>query len=192
MDPLALIQPHLRDDENLLWSGAPDPQVRFTSADLFLVPFSVLWCGFAIIWEVTSVAGGAPAFFNLWGIPFILVGLYMTVGRFYYKRYRKSRTAYAVTTRRAIIAGPRSFTDMPLAGRAVNIQRSRDGRHASVVIGEVAPQGWNRRRSSAQWYPNTGMELLARNVDFPFAFYDVADPDAMLQALDRGRSQTTT
>jgi len=45
------------------------------------------------------------------------------------------------------------------------------------------------RRASASYYANTGMELFARNVGLPFAFYDVADPDAMLRALDQARSQ---
>lgn len=116
----------------------------------------------------------------------------MVCGRFFYKRYRKSRTAYAVTTRRALIASPGAFADMPLRDQAVTIRRARDSRHASVVIGGTVMQGSGMsRRASASYYANTGMELFARNAGLPFAFYDVADPDAMLQALDQARSQPT-
>lgn len=141
MDPLGQLQPYLRDDEQLLWYGTPDPRVWFTSADVFMVPFSILWCAFAIFWESGVTSSGAPVVFKLWGIPFVAAGLYIVFGRFLYKRYRKSRTAYAVTTRRAMIASPRTFADMPLRDQAVTIQRAHDSRHASVVIGSAVMWG---------------------------------------------------
>jgi hypothetical protein len=33
------------------------------------------------------------------------------------------------------------------------------------------------------------MDLMFRNAPRPFAFYDVANPDAMLRALEQARSQ---
>jgi len=33
----------LLKDEKILWSGQPETSVLFTSADIFLVPFSLLW-----------------------------------------------------------------------------------------------------------------------------------------------------
>lgn len=41
-------------------------------------------------------------FAELWGIPFIALGLYMVAGRFIYKRISHGRTAYGVTRDRAI------------------------------------------------------------------------------------------
>jgi len=44
--------------------------------------------------------------------------------------------------------------------------------------------------NSATWhYANTGLDPLARSANQPFAFYDVADPEAMLAALDQARTQ---
>jgi hypothetical protein len=190
MDLLGQLQTYLRDDEQLLWYGTPDPRVRFTPADVFMAPFSILWCAFAIFWESGVVRSGGPVIFELWGIPFVAVGLYFVFGRFFYKRYHKSRTAYVITTRRAMIVSPRSFADMPLRDQAVTIRRARDSRHASVTIGSTVTRGRGmNRRTSASYYGNTGMELFARNAGLPFAFYDVADPDAMLHALDQARSQ---
>lgn len=40
------------------------------------------------------------------------------------------------------------------------------------------------------WHANTGLEPFARNVGLPFTFYDVAEPDPMLQALDQAREHS--
>jgi hypothetical protein len=104
------IQPELSSGENLLWSGQPNPSVIFHKEDAFLIPFSLLWGGFAIFWE--AAASGmvglarrdhAPGFFLLWGIPFVLIGQYLIWGRFLYAAWLKKSTYYGVTNRRVII-----------------------------------------------------------------------------------------
>jgi len=184
------LQAHLRADEQLLWHGAPDQRVWLAPADAFLIPFSIMWCAFVASWESGVVAGGGPVLAEVWGVPFIAVGAYVVVGRFVYKRYRKGRTAYGITSRRALIADPRSFSDMPLQQQPVTVRRTRDGRHASVLFGTNAGPGRSFAfRNSATWYyANTGMDPLVRGANLPFAFYDVADPDSMLAALDQARA----
>jgi hypothetical protein len=185
------LQSNLRDNEQLLWYGVPDQRVWFAPADTFLIPFSILWCGFAIFWESSVVAGGGPAFFAAWGIPFIAMGIYFVVGRFAYKRYRKGRTVYGITSRRALIIGPRTFADLPLRQQPVTVRKTRDGRHASVQFGSPSDPGLGRAfrgAAGSSFYANTGMEPLARGASQPFAFYDVADPDTMLAALDQART----
>ncbi len=58
---LEAFQPELLKDEKILWSGQPETKVLFTRADVFLAPFSVLWGGFAIFWEVSVLRSRAPA-----------------------------------------------------------------------------------------------------------------------------------
>ena len=184
------LQTHLRADEQLLWHGVPDQRVLFAPADAFLIPFSIMWCAFAVFWEATVVAAGGPGFAQAWGIPFVAAGAYFVVGRFAYKRYRKRRTAYGITSQRAMIADHRTFSDMPLQNQPVTVRKSNDGLHASVVFGSTdsRPRGIGFR--SAAWnYANTGLEPFARGASQPFAFYDVANPDAMLAALDQARTQ---
>ena len=83
------LRKELAPNEKLLWNGTPLLGVRFRSTDLFMIPFSIMWCGFAIFWEYSVVNSPAPIFMALWGIPFILIGLYFAFGRFFFDSYQK-------------------------------------------------------------------------------------------------------
>ncbi len=111
-DPQAAtkVQPELMSGESLYWAGMPNRGVIFHSDDWTMVPFSLLWGGFAIFWETGALGywgkgprGGVPSLFMaIWGIPFIVIGQYMIWGRFLYDAWLKRRTYYAVTNRRVM------------------------------------------------------------------------------------------
>jgi hypothetical protein len=97
------IKRYLMAGEQLIWWGQPKQGFLLTPRDVFLIPFSLLWGGFAIFWE-TGVAGtGAPFFFLLWGVPFVLMGLYAILGRFFVDAWIRSRTVYGLTDKRVLI-----------------------------------------------------------------------------------------
>ncbi|PDS60557.1 hypothetical protein CO653_02390 [Rhizobium anhuiense] len=98
-DILSLFTP----GEKLLWSGRPGQGFLLTSRDFLLVPFSLLWGGFAIFWEITAISTETPVFTKLWGIPFVLMGLYLMAGRFFVDAAARARTEYVLTNRRVII-----------------------------------------------------------------------------------------
>jgi hypothetical protein len=105
----AAIQPELGAGEVVVWAGRPSLQRIFHKQDVFLIPFSLIWGIFAIVWEA-EVAGfwgehsgsGAPLAFVLWGIPFVLIGQYLIWGRFLNAAWKKKRTFYAVTNQRVL------------------------------------------------------------------------------------------
>jgi hypothetical protein len=188
----------LQPGEQLLWCGRPDPAVLFGPGDLTMIPFSILWLTFAIFWESGVIRSGAGPFFTIWGIPFLAIGSYAVVGRFIYKRFNKKRTVYGITGRRAIIIAGKVFSEMPFGYVPVTVRYSRVGNHASVTFGDLSARPdrddsllGRRPRSRAFYanaYGNTGLEPLTRRSYLPFAFYDVAQPAAMLAALSQAQA----
>src|SRR5262245_59440895 len=102
-NPASEIDRELAPGERLVRSVQPRRGVRLRPMDAFIIPFSLLWCGFAIFWEVgavtvTSRHGGPIAFvFPLFGLPFVIVGLYFVFGRFIVDARSRERTFYAIT-----------------------------------------------------------------------------------------------
>jgi len=105
------IQPELMSSETLQWAAMPNTGIVLHSDDWTLIPFSILWGGFAIFWEA-GVLGywgdsarkhTAPSFFAIWGIPFVIAGQYFIWGRFLTEAWLKRKTYYGVTNRRVLI-----------------------------------------------------------------------------------------
>lgn len=86
-----------------MWSGVPARGLRLRAADATMIPFTLLWCGFAIFWEVQAIRSHAPTGMVVWGVPFVALGLYVLGGRFIVDAMMRTRTVYAVTNRRVLI-----------------------------------------------------------------------------------------
>jgi len=131
-DPDLSIREVLDPGERLLWSGRPQQGLLLRSSDWLYIPLSLLWCGFAVAWEALQVLTGGSLFFVLWGIPFVLAGLYLVVGRFFADARRRKKTYYAVTERRILIVpGPARRRVKSIDLKSVSESRliaRRDGR----------------------------------------------------------------
>jgi hypothetical protein len=97
------LRPNLSSNEKLIWTGKPKRGIAFRSSDILLIPFSLFWFGFFIFHEAKVITSGAPFFVALWGIPFILIGLYLTIGRFFFDAKKRANTIYGITNDRIII-----------------------------------------------------------------------------------------
>lgn len=103
-------QPYLFPGERILWSGQPKQGLMFTGKDKLLIPFSLLWGGFAIFWNamvwlapsIASPGSNPDWFFKLWGLPFLVVGLYVIAGRFFHDAHIRKNLFYAVTDQRIL------------------------------------------------------------------------------------------
>ena len=104
----SIVQNELREGEELRWSGQPLVG-RFVLKSLPIVLFGIPWTAFAVFWicgasgfKVPDFSEGGFAFFPLFGIPFVLIGLGMLSAPFWAAR-KARKTIYAVTNQRAII-----------------------------------------------------------------------------------------
>ncbi len=103
----------LERGERILWQGGSDGRINW--ADLIGVQtvFGIFFTGFSVFW-VTMAASmmgdgrSAPPFpftlFPLFGIPFILVGLQMVIGRLFTDAWKRRHTHNTLTTRAAYVA----------------------------------------------------------------------------------------
>ncbi|MBI2762266.1 MAG: PH domain-containing protein [Chloroflexi bacterium] len=179
MAPSTTITATLHPSERLLWQGQPEPRAYALRGAWYLIPFSPLWGGFAIFWEVSAVAMGAPIFFMLWGIPFVAIGLYLIFGRIPLARREASRTHYAVTDQRIVIlsggARPRliqmAIEDLPPAQLEIGSLGSGTITFGSQV-GVRLPPGW----------PTFGMYAQAP------AFLFIADAGRVFHILQDAKS----
>jgi hypothetical protein len=99
----SVIRQELGPQEELLWSGQPGRGIILRASDAMMIPFSLMWGGFAIFWETMVIRSNAPIFMQLWGIPFVACGLYMIAGRFFVDAWQRARMSYGVTNERIII-----------------------------------------------------------------------------------------
>jgi hypothetical protein len=104
IDPMGWA-PYLADGEVLLWEGRPSPRIRFelTVKNLLLTVFGTIFASFALAIFYTHLVEGD------WGgvlfaVPFVLMALFLLVGRHWWDSYRRAKTRYALTDRRALIA----------------------------------------------------------------------------------------
>lgn len=172
--PASEIQLELSSGERLLWNGQPRPGIRLRSSDAFVIPFSLLWCGFAIFWETSVITKGAPFFFMLWGIPFVLVGLYFVFGRFLVDAQMRGGTFYGVTSERVIIVSglfTRQIQSLQLRTlSAISLTQYGDG-SGCITFGpqypmaQRLPSGW----PGARQYAAPAFDMIEN----PKAVYDL-------------------
>lgn len=99
------LRPELTRNERLLWSGVPQPGLRWRSSDWFAVPFALLWSYMMMFGTARHGMNPdlSPLYLTPEGIPMVLVGLYLLVGRFFIDSFQRSRTYYGLTDQRIII-----------------------------------------------------------------------------------------
>jgi hypothetical protein len=193
-DPAAAAQfeASLRPGEQLIWCGRPDPSVIFVPADIIAVPFTLVWLGIALAWEAGTQAIAAPPAFRLLGVPFVLIGVYLVAGRFVTRWVRRRRTIYGVTSDRILVQTGGSFRETPVQGGSMSVRRRRNGRHATVVFEPFGSYYVMDTAMTGAPMPGTGVPTMSttrrRVAPGSLAFDNVADPDALLTAINQARA----
>ncbi len=100
----------LDNGEQILWQGRPDTAIHIGPANIVSMLFGLAFAGFALFWMImASAAGGA---FWMFGLIHFTAGLALATGPILWGPFKRARTWYTLTDRRAFIA-----TDLPLVGK---------------------------------------------------------------------------
>lgn len=103
---LSIAQREMRSGERLIWADRPAPG-RLALAGLPVTVFGGVFGAFALFWIVgaasmTPAESGVFAFFPLFGLPFLLVGLGMALAPVWMWMGAK-KTVYAISSDRLVI-----------------------------------------------------------------------------------------
>lgn len=101
IDPRSEIIDQIEGDERLLWADKPATGIKFRMTDIFVFLFSLVWLSFSIFW--IYMAMDTSIIFALFGSPFILIGLHLLVGRYFFDAISRKNTVYGLTNRRIIM-----------------------------------------------------------------------------------------
>lgn len=175
-------QNDLLKNEKILWVGQPDPKALFTAADIFLVPFSIFWSGFALVFVLATL--GIGWFGLLFGLPFLLIGFYFLVGRFLYKIWKKKNTYYAVTDKRVLVLTTLFTRSLQAAYIDTIPTIHKSGRFGRGTI------TFGNRSFMSSMYANTGLGffLWGYGKEAP-TFYDIKEVNKVFDLVNELRNK---
>lgn len=163
----------LEEGETILWQGRPVTGVRLQDFFSFPLIFGLFFTGFSLVWITMArmmTRGEEFSIFPLFGLPFLLVGLYVSFGLPFGKDYVRKRSWYTLSDRKAYVAtdlfGRRRLKAVPYA--EMNILELEDGSPGSVTFKrEVSVSHYTRRsrnggrsRRTQTTTTNTGFERI--------------------------------
>ena len=152
------IMPYLLPSESLTWTGRPATGLIFRKSDIFLIPFSLVWGGFACFWEYTVYRLGAPNFFLLFGGFFVVMGLYLIFGRFFYDMRQRRKTVYAITGERILKLTGKTLSawnlkDLPQASLELSADRRGTISFGALLLPGISGLGKSRAAASRVLLP---------------------------------------
>lgn len=101
----------LDSDERAIWKGCSDGAIIWTPNAVLSVFMGVSLCFISLFWLV----GSLPFLFELIGYYLLAIGAYRIIYPTYWSAYRRKRSLYILTDRRAII-----MMDFPILGNYKN------------------------------------------------------------------------
>jgi hypothetical protein len=180
-----LFRPYLLPNERVLWSAQPKQGIALSARDGLLIPFSLMWGGFAIFWNAmvwfapfgSSGDGGPGWFFRLWGLPFLVVGIYLIIGRFLHDAAIRKRLNYAVTDQRVLVlrsSRSSKITSLDIARLPrLELTEHRDGT-GTIAFDNDAPFGnFGRNNGFSWWVPSLSSSAQFFRIDDPRTVYEL-------------------
>jgi hypothetical protein len=177
------IKQQLDTDEVIAWHGTSNTKKMFAYGDYMYIPFSIMWVGFVIFLEYFIIIYNYPITFHLLSVPMVLIGLYMAIGRFVYKYFKKKNSCYVLTNKRVIEAYENShfgYKEKKLSeiGRMVRFVE-KDG-YGTLIFDDINPAYIMKL--------NNGMEQFRNKTKKVIGFYDFPEAEALFQQIQSLKS----
>jgi len=185
----AALRPWLLPGERLLWAGLPKRGLLLRSADLYLVPFSLFFIGFALLWNQGVWRWGDTPFpFAVAGAALLLGAAYVSVGRFLVDAVVRAKLLYAVTDRRIVILRrpPWSrFRALDLSCLPVlELQQGPGGR--GTINFDVPPDlGWWSHAHQPEWTPGLSKVPRFLEIEGAASVYDLVSRECERRRAER-------
>lgn len=141
--------------ERILWQGRPDGTLELSGIDLRRAAFGFAIMAFAAFWTsaaLSTAPSGLPRLILcLAGLLLLGIGLRHAGGHLIWDAYRRRRTWYTLTNRRAMIAtdmaGRKKLESYPIEPEtAVTLVRGSPGNILFATVYQKTKQGSRRRR----------------------------------------------
>jgi hypothetical protein len=174
----------LQPGETVLWQGKPQRRAYiWQNYPMFI--FGLFWFGFAIFWNAgvwldmpTEGPEGIGIVFRLFGLPFLIIGFYITFGQLLHRAWEWPKVEYLLTNKRLVIlSGLFSLRQVSKFLDAISSVDMKTGLldrgHGTgtiVIDAGTYAYGW-----SGQW---AGFRFLA-----------ISDPEEVLRLIQQAREQ---
>lgn len=156
---------YLMPDEVILWQGKYNKGGGVKSfASAYNALFSIFWIVFSVFWTVFAFIGGG--LFGLFGIPFILIGVYLIKSSF-----GGRKNSYAITNMRVMTYDSKIFTSDMLCN-VINISFSQGKNNIGNVNFDIAGKRYERNRNNLNGLVQKG-------------FYGVENPQEVFNILNQ-------
>jgi hypothetical protein len=172
-----MVRPNLFPGERIEWQGKPYPGIILRPMDIFLIPFSLLWSSVALSGIGSAWNTGADLSSRLFGLPFLVAGLYATFGRFFIDMILRSKMIYFITNKRILIQRRSSGAKL----KSVDI-----GRIPALELDERADgSGTIRFGSSGGWFGSNNLGIWQPTFDSTPQFIRIPNARSVYQLIHK-------
>jgi len=169
----------LGPDERLLWSGQPRQGLILRSTDAAAIPFSIFWTAFSAFWTLMALRS-SEKIVPLFGIPFLAIGLYLLIGRFFVDSWQRARTRYGLTTQRVLIVSDlfrRSIKSLNLRTLSDVTLTERSNGTGTITFGPAMPQ-----------WPYRGVQIPGMSAGMAPSFDQIPDARAVFDQIRKAQA----
>lgn len=172
------LSPYMMSDEELLWTGQPDPKNILNTRDIIMIPFAL-----AVGIPVTLILPADPRLYGAAALVWIIAIVYVIFGRFYSRYRAKKRTFYALTNRRAMVLSLRDdeaalVKNLPFETIVAVTHSQTNDELGTVAFELVMPE---KIKISKDKY-SLGLSSPVFNSEAP-AFFDIRDSEEVYKTI---------